>query len=78
MEDRVMNTTTPEYLLSAQGCERDICYGGHEDAVKMRQFDERWFITMGHPGFNTPANNRNGYVSRAAAESTIRRYGRHA
>lgn len=27
----------------------------------------RWFITMGHAGFNLPANNRNGFATEAAA-----------
>lgn len=27
----------------------------------------RWFITMGHAGFNLPANNRNGYATEATA-----------
>ena len=28
----------------------------------------RWFITMGHPGFNLRANNRDGFATKAAAE----------
>ena len=27
----------------------------------------RWYITMGHAGFNTTANNRNGYATMPAA-----------
>lgn len=34
----------------------------------------RWFIVMGQPGFNSPANNREGYVSEAAALSARNRY----
>lgn len=70
---RVMNNTTPEYLLS--GCERDICYGGHEDAVKQRKSDARWFITMGHPGFNSATNNGRGYRTYATAYAALDRYG---
>lgn len=29
--------------------------------------DGRWFIAMGHAGFNTRANNDRGYASAAAA-----------
>jgi hypothetical protein len=67
--------TTPEYLLSGKGCERDICYGGHADAAKQAPTG-RWFITMGHPGFNSTANNRDGYASQAKAEAAIAKYGR--
>lgn len=34
----------------------------------------RWFITMGQPGFNSPANNRDGYASEAAALAARDRY----
>jgi len=34
----------------------------------------RWFITMGHPGYNSPANNRRGYATAAAARAAVRRY----
>ena len=27
----------------------------------------RWFITIGMPGFNLPANNRDGYATRSKA-----------
>lgn len=36
----------------------------------------RHFITMGHPGFNTKANNRNGFASKARAEAQIRIWSR--
>jgi hypothetical protein len=29
--------------------------------------ETRWFITIGRPGFNLPANNRLGYATEAAA-----------
>jgi hypothetical protein len=35
----------------------------------------RWFITLGHPGFNSPANNRNGYATEAGARAASRKYG---
>ena len=34
----------------------------------------RWFITMGHPGFNSPTNNRSGYVSKDKALVTYKKY----
>lgn len=29
--------------------------------------ETRWFITIGRPGFNLPANNRLGYATESAA-----------
>ena len=36
--------------------------------------DGRWFILMGHAGFNSPANNGRGYESREKAVAASRRY----
>lgn len=33
-----------------------------------------FYITMGNPGFNSPANNRGGYKTREAAEAASERY----
>lgn len=66
----------PTYLLSGIGCERDICRNACcNAAVKQNPETGRWFITMGHPGFNSPANNGRGYASHAKARSAFRRYG---
>lgn len=65
----------PSYLLSTIGCERDVC--SHPDCpegVKENPETGRFYITMGHPGFNSRANNGNGYATRAAAYATIRRF----
>ena len=66
----------PSYLLSSAGCERStaFCYRCGEAAKQAPS--GRWFITMGHPGFNSPANNREGYASEAAARAAVLRYGR--
>lgn len=34
----------------------------------------RWFITMGHAGFNSPSNNRFGYETKAKALAAMKRY----
>ena len=34
----------------------------------------RWFITMGNPGFNSPANNRRGYLTKGHALKAVRYY----
>jgi hypothetical protein len=67
--------TIPAYLLSTTGCERNICHAtGCPEAVKENPATGRFFITMGHPGFNSPANNRDGYATAAKALAAIRRY----
>lgn len=35
--------------------------------------DGRWFLTMGHAGFNTPANNGKGYASKGRALAAHRK-----
>lgn len=68
----------PSHLLSPLGCSTDprnpICYGC-PGAVQQAPTG-RWFITMGHPGFNSPANNRNGYATWQGAANAIARYHR--
>lgn len=39
------------------------------------EFGGRWFITIGNPGFNSPANNGNGFKSEGRAWAAIRRCG---
>jgi hypothetical protein len=53
----------PEYLI-----------GGAAEPVKVNPETGRWFITMGNPGFNSPANNGFGYATRNLALAAIRRY----
>ena len=54
----------------------DICrVTGCAEAVKLNPETGRWFITMGHPGFNSPANNGAGYHSKDSALKAFRRYG---
>ena len=58
----------PTYLLSSTGCEHKVvtCMGC-PGAVKKNKATGRWFITMGHPGFNSETNNGAGYKTREAA-----------
>lgn len=37
-------------------------------------FGGAWFIKIGFAGFNSPANNRLGYKTKAAAEAACLRY----
>ena len=58
-----------KYLVSA--CQRyDGTCGCAEPVV---QDGGRWFILIGHAGFNSPANNARGYASKAGALREHRR-----
>lgn len=64
----------PAYLLSACADKTsDFCRGCNE-AVKQDADSGRWFITMGHAGFNNRANNTGGFATRKAAERSIAFY----
>ena len=62
-----MTSTTT--CLSAFECQ---CASG---ALPIEEVRNRWFITLGHNGFNSPANNRQGYKDAASALAAARRYG---
>jgi hypothetical protein len=65
----------PTYLLSSNGCERkdELCQGCNE-AVKQSPETGRWFITMGHAGFNSRLNNLGGYTQKVDAKNAMLRY----
>lgn len=66
--------TCPTHLLSKCIESLDICYGGCGDSERQDPATGRWFITMGHPGFNSAANNRQGYSTKSAAHMAMTRY----
>lgn len=52
-------------------------YGTHREVPISEATEERngrWYILMGFAGYNSRANNGSGYVSRKAAENSIRYY----
>lgn len=54
-----------------------VCSGVVKPAeleIARKDASGRWFIVMGQPGFNSPANNRGGYKTEAAAVFASRRY----
>jgi hypothetical protein len=53
-------------------CTAERCLGC-ADALRQEATSGRWFITMGHPGFNLPANNRAGYATHSLAARALRR-----
>lgn len=73
----VTKPVIPGYLLSDDRCEFkhfDVCYGDCATPVKQNPVTGKWYVTMGHPGFNSDANNAGGYVSHKAALAAIKKY----
>ncbi len=67
--------TTPAHLLGGAECLKGGMCAVTECAERTKVAPSgRWYITMGHAGFNSPANNRNGYASKASAETASKRY----
>jgi hypothetical protein len=69
-----MTTTTPEYLIAPKSCftaDHDGLNCPHR--IKQDVVTGRWYITMGHAAYNSPANNRDGYASRNAALAANKR-----
>lgn len=56
----------PEFLMSECAGKADVCMGC-EHAIRKDRATRRWYITMGHPGFNSKANNADGYRTRGCA-----------
>lgn len=53
----------------------DICRNP-ECPNAVAQQGVRWFITMGHPGYNSRSNNGAGYAMRQDAVGAFKRYSR--
>ena len=50
----------------------DCCRNVHcPEAVKKNEGSGRFYITMGHAGFNTTRNNGDGYATWATAKRVI-------
>jgi N-acetylmuramoyl-L-alanine amidase len=62
-----------DHLLS--NCYNRICSDPNcKEIVKQNEFTGRWFITMGHAGFNTGANNSDGYSEKSHALKINQKY----
>lgn len=65
----------PAYLMSpCADRSSDFC-SGCDESVKQHPETGKWFITMGHPGFNSEPNNRDGYPSRDSARYAVSFFG---
>jgi len=67
--------TISELLFSSPCKETGFCRNANCDTA-VAQFSEtgRWYITFGHAGYNSPANNSNGYASKAKALASMKKY----
>jgi hypothetical protein len=54
-----------DLLTGAHACYAPNCPNAVKEGVGPEA--GRWFISIGHPGFNSPANNRSGYSSATRA-----------
>lgn len=54
----------------------DCAHGGCSctEPVRLNRETGRWFITLGHAGFNSAANNGSGYASREVALRWFRKF----
>ncbi len=67
--------TISDVLFSSPCKESGFCRNADCDTA-VAQFSEtgNWYITFGHAGFNSPANNTNGYATKNKALAAMRRY----
>lgn len=66
----------PAHLLSScvDRLGIEVCSGEDcAEAVKQNPETGRWFITMGHPGFNLPLNNGRGFKTMVGAQMALMR-----
>lgn len=62
-------------LFSGHGLETGFCDDPNcKDAVAQLPETGNWYITFGHAGFNSKANNGLGYASKAKAIAAMKRY----
>lgn len=63
----VINMDTNKYKHLTSPCDNKCQEIPCRHAIKMNEETNRWFITVGHPGFNTKANNGIGYSNKTTA-----------
>lgn len=64
-----------EILFAGHGLKTGFCSDPNcADAVVQFEETGRWYITFGHAGYNSPANNHLGYRSEEIAIKWMRYY----
>lgn len=64
---------TTRTLVSFEGRDFVFVLTGDAPSCPVEERNGRFFIVMGFAGFNTRANNRDGYATQALALATIRK-----
>jgi len=71
LEDSDPPANNYDYLVSK--CAGTICKNSDcQNSIQVNPANERFYITMGHAGFNSDQNNTDGYGSRSAAKLAIK------
>jgi hypothetical protein len=60
-------------LFSSPCSKGGYCRNANCDTAVV-EHEGRYYITFGHAGFNSPANNGNGYGSKAKALAAMKHY----
>lgn len=64
-----MTGTDPRSTMAPCAAETYRCAAGAACSTRAAKHEAtgRWFITMGHAGFNLPTNNGHGYATEGSA-----------
>ena len=68
-----LKSDCPDFPMCKADCGQAV-KAGPARLVGSGRYVQAWYITMGHPGFNSPTNNGFGYASKARALAAIRYY----
>lgn len=68
-------SSSNDHLTSTRSCINLECGPECPERVKERKDTGRFYITMGHAGYNSPRNNAEGYASKSAALKESQKYG---
>ncbi len=67
--------TISDLLFSSPCKDNGVCRNPNcKTAVAEFTETGRWYILFGHAGYNSPANNGNGYASKNKALVSMRKY----
>lgn len=68
MNDHLNSNCFDDFIMAGV-CRNPNC----NESVKIAPWNT-FYITMGHAGFNSPANNKSGYKTEKAARNAMKRY----
>jgi hypothetical protein len=68
-----MNTNLTDALFSSPCSKEGLCQN-LDCSTAVVEYEGRHYITFGHAGYNSPANNGDGYGSKAKALAAMKHY----